>query len=149
MSTPSQFCPSCGKEGPQGAGFCSLCGAILSRSQPWTQPQYQQVQPPPHSRLGIASLVLSIVGAVIYFGALAIAVFLGAYGRWELGETGEVLGGLAVLVGVAALLAALGLGIAGIVQKRRKSLFAILGTVFSAVALVAIASMVALAALFE
>ncbi|MGU5664466.1 hypothetical protein, partial [Aeromonas sanarellii] len=49
---------------------------------------------------------------------------------------GAVIVGLFLFAFLGAALVALGLGIAGLLQKERKKLFAILGTVFSAVSLV-------------
>jgi hypothetical protein len=100
------------------------CGAVLSQSQPWTQPPYRQVQQAPHSRLGVVSFALSLVPWVASI-TLAVAV---AHGGDPSG------GGMIVQVIPASAtlsLAALVLGIVGLVQKQGGRLFAFLGTAFS------------------
>jgi hypothetical protein len=122
-AVPNQSCPSCGDENPQGAGFCVSCGAAVSESQPWTQPQYQQVGRPPYSRLGIVSFVLFLVSIALFLIALAATPFVMNNAGWELG--------ILIQTSAALLMAALVLGIIGLFQKQRNRIFAVLGAVLS------------------
>jgi hypothetical protein len=92
-----------------------------------------------HSRMGIASLALSLVAGVVLVGVYRLVLYLvslqpsGAdtvgYAFWMLGL---------LLLTVSAGLVALGLGVAGTLQRRRKRLFAILGAACSVLVLVLI-----------
>jgi len=87
-----------------------------------------------HSGMGIASFVISISVAILVFLVFAAA------GAAEVSTPGgidpespmAVIVGLFIVSLILADLVALGLGIAGLVQKEKKRLFAVLGTVFSA-----------------
>ena len=126
---PNQFCPSCGKENPQWAGYCMSCGTVLSQSQPCTQPQYQQGEQLQHSSVGIASFVLGLCSAV---GALVIlAAHFGVWFTYVF--DGRVVLFIALAACTLTAIPALVLGIIGVVQKGRRRLFAIFGTVLSAV----------------
>ena len=89
----------------------------------------------PHSGLGIASFILSIVSGVLIFLLVVVAGVIEATTPGGMDEESAV----AVMVGLCLFallfvsLVALVLGIAGLVQQDRKKIFAILGTVFSAV----------------
>ena len=39
-----KFCPNCGAQLPDNAGFCSNCGTPLGAPPQYQQPQYQQPQ---------------------------------------------------------------------------------------------------------
>jgi len=85
----------------------------------------------PHSRLGIASVGLSVVlTAPLLDLSLAHLVEATDYGRIAV-EDGAEIAVYVVFLGILASGFALALGIAGLVQKRRNRLFAILGTVLS------------------
>ena len=87
-------------------------------------------RPMKHSRLGIASLVVSLVQiAAIAAALVVIAVSVegdAADDSWQ--STALALAGATALF---ATLLAMALGIAGLVQKDRDKTFAILGTVLS------------------
>ena len=95
---------------------------------------------PTHSGFGIASFALSLVAA--FLGVLLIAVA----GAIELSNpTGTDIEsdaamaiGLGLFILLGMLLLGTGLGIVGLMQRNRKKVFAILGTIFSALALVGI-----------
>jgi hypothetical protein len=85
-----------------------------------------------HSRMGIASFVLSLV-SVALFRLLLPVVFLSAY------LTPEASGDVAVLWARMVVLfqqVALVLGIAGALQRRRKRLLALIGSAISGLPLV-------------
>ena len=91
-----------------------------------------------HSRLGIASFITSIVSGILIFLVIVIAGVMEAStpGGMDEESAGAVMVGLFLFAFLGAALVALGLGIGGLLQKERKKIFAILGTVFSSVSLV-------------
>ena len=91
-----------------------------------------------HSGLGIASFITSIVSGILIF---LLVVILGVMevstpGGVDEKSAGAVMAGLFLFAFLGASLLAFVLGIVGLMQKDRKKVFAILGTVFSAVSLV-------------
>jgi len=87
------------------------------------------------SKLGLASFVLSVVAAGLTLSTVVVAGVMQASTRGGLDAkpTWAVVLGLAIFAFTALDLVALGLGIAGLVQKDRKKTFAALGTGLSAV----------------
>ena len=85
---------------------------------------------PKHSGLGIASFILSVIGALATFAAFVAAGVMGQNGGADNKVTMMVVGLLIVGLIVANLVVA-GIGIAGWLQKDRKKVFAILGTILS------------------
>ena len=89
------------------------------------------------SKLGIASFVISFSsGLFIFFLLFVIRLSYG--GEVEGIDDSKddfVILGIILLFFLAATLVALGLGLAGIIQKERKKTFAILGSVFSVIIL--------------
>ncbi|MBN8738302.1 MAG: hypothetical protein BGP24_03905 [Lysobacterales bacterium 69-70] len=91
-----------------------------------------------HSGLGIASFILSLVAALCLFALFGVAGYL------EISTPGGVSEESPLAVGIGLLLflflglafVALCLGIAGLVEKRRRRILAGLGTLFSAFALI-------------
>jgi hypothetical protein len=90
-----------------------------------------------HSELGIASFTTSIVSGILIFLVIVIAGVMEASSPEGMDEesVSAVMVGLFLFAFLGAALIALGLGIAGFLQKERKKIFAILGVVFSAVSL--------------
>jgi hypothetical protein len=91
-----------------------------------------------HSKMGIWSLGLSL-----FFGAGFLLSFAGLWFMRSAGYfEGADIPGLAVLLVLVIpvclffVVVAMGLGIAGILQRRRRRLFAVLGTFFSVLILV-------------
>ncbi len=82
-----------------------------------------------HSGLGVASFVLALVAAVglIVLIIAASAISAGPNGL-DPRSAGAITIGLLIFVCLFMALIGLGLGIAGIVQKRYRRLFAIIGT---------------------
>lgn len=92
-----------------------------------------------HSRMGIASLVMSLVPAAFLVILVALILLLSSTAPPGADETG--FGAAVILLVLMTLLSeivALGLGIAGALQHRRKRLFAFLGIACSILVLVAV-----------
>ena len=91
-----------------------------------------------HAGLGIASFIISMVAGLLVFIVIVIAGVMEASTPGGIDETsaGAVMVGLFLFLFIGMALVALGLGIAGLLQKQRKKVFAVLGTVFSSVTLV-------------
>lgn len=104
-----------------------------------------------HSGLGIASFIVSIAAGVCIFFTFVIAGAIEATtpgGINEESATAVVIGLLLVIFLFAALVS-LGLGIGGLLQKERKKVFAILGTVFSAAIILCTVALIALGLAME
>lgn len=97
-----------------------------------------------NSKLGVASLVLAsfavvTMAAVVTFAALLTRLWASR----DIPPDVPGLGGMLLLISAVALLsnlAALGLGVAGILQRRRKKLLAFLGVVASVAVFVAVSA---------
>jgi hypothetical protein len=85
-----------------------------------------------HSRLGVTSFVISIAVGCLLVGTIGLAGSIHASDR-QAGHahSSHPLIGLAIILLLMAEVPAIGLGIASLVQRRRKRLFGILGLVFS------------------
>ena len=88
-----------------------------------------------HSGLGIASFIISIVAALFIFILVVVAgvVETATPGGMDEDSAQAIIIGLFIIGTIFVDLVALGLGIAGLFIKERKKVFAILGTIFSAV----------------
>lgn len=97
-----------------------------------------------HSGLGIASFIFSIVaGILIFLLFIAAGVMqVSTPGGVDEKSAAAVIIGLLIFAFLFLCLVALGLGIAGLIQKDRKKLFATLGTIFSTVILVGTISLI-------
>ncbi|CAN5909895.1 hypothetical protein BH23PLA1_BH23PLA1_31980 [soil metagenome] len=89
---------------------------------------------PRHSGLGIASFIASILCAVCLFVLFVIAGVLEASTPGGLDEESlaAMVVGLLLFAFLFGSLVAFALGLAGLFQQNRRTTFAILGTVFSA-----------------
>lgn len=87
-----------------------------------------------HSGLGISSFILSISTGILIFFLIIVAGVMESTtpGGMDEESVGAVLVGLFLFAFIFLDLLALGLGIAGLVQKDRKKVFAVLGVIFSA-----------------
>jgi hypothetical protein len=104
----------------------------------------------PHSGLGIASFVISLAAGVTMFLSVSIAGIADAeQGGLDLGSPMASVLGIFILCSAIAQIVALGLGIAGLVQADRNRLFGALGTVLSALALLAGLALTLLGAAME
>lgn len=86
-----------------------------------------------HSGIGITSFIMSLVMALIAFIVVIIAGVLetSSAGGMDESAVGTMVVGFLIIGCILVQLVALGLGIAGLIQKNRKKIFAVLGTVFS------------------
>lgn len=90
-----------------------------------------------HSGVGIASFVMSLLSGISLFALFAIAGYMesqSATGMSEDDPTTMLLGFALIAAGLAQFLAAI-LGVVGLFQSNRKKLFAVLGTIFSVLAI--------------
>lgn len=104
----------------------------------------------PHSGMGIASFVISLIagaGLLILVGIAGVADSRPG----GLDEESLMAGMLGLLMLLAALaqMVALGLGIAGLVQTGRSKLFGVLGTVFASTALLGSLLLILVGAVLE
>ena len=86
-----------------------------------------------HSGVGITSFIISLLVAI---GAFVLVVVAGIIetttpGGMDENSVAAVVVGLFIFGCIFLQIVALGLGIGGLIQKYRKKIFAILGTVFS------------------
>ncbi len=104
-----------------------------------------------HSEIGIVSFTASIISVVFVFLLIVVAGVLEVTtpGGVDVESDSAIIVGLFLFAFVGVLLIALGLGIVGLMQKDRKITFAILGTVFSSVALVSTVALYTIGALAE
>jgi hypothetical protein len=104
-----------------------------------------------HSMLGIASFVLSLLTGFALFALIVVAGVLETTTPGGLDENSPVavIVGLFLFAGVGVEVVAIGLGIAGMFQKNCKIVFAILGTVFSALALLGVVGIIVLGLMME
>ena len=98
------------------------------------------------SKLGIASLLISILTALGLFITILIAALMesNTYGGIDEESAGAIILGL-LIFGFGFLdLLAIGLGIAGIFQKTRERITAIIGTIISSATLIITLSLIAI-----
>ena len=98
-----------------------------------------------HSGLGIAAFILSILSTLLIFALVTIAGVLEATTPGGIDETSleAIIVGMLIFAFIGLALVGLGLGIGGLVQKQRKKIFAILGTIFSSVTILATLALIA------
>lgn len=101
-----------------------------------------------HTRLGIASFVISIAVGVALLLVVVLAGVLAARSGTRPYPGQSLVGALAILL-VATDVVAAGLGIAGICQAQTKRVFAILGTVFSLFTIFGTAALIVIGLLYH
>jgi len=95
-----------------------------------------------HSGLGIASFIISCVSGIAMFSIfVAAGLMQAAPGGIDERSSSAVVLGLGIFAFIGMTLVALGIGIAGLAQKERKKLFAVLGVVFSVTTIVCTAGL--------
>lgn len=104
----------------------------------------------PHSGLGIASFIISLVagvGLLVIFGIAGVAEARPS----GLNEESLMAGVLGLMMMLAALaqVVALGMGIAGLLHAGRSKLFGVLGTVFASTALLGSLLLILVGAVLE
>lgn len=99
-----------------------------------------------HSGLGIASFVLALIAGALLLLLVGVAALLAAATPGGIDEDSPavVVLGLMIFGGLFVAVVALGLGIAGLFQPRRAKVFAVLGTVFSALAIAGVGAVMTL-----
>ncbi len=104
-----------------------------------------------HSGVGIASFVISLVAGLLLVIMIGVCSYLVASRHGEVNEESPeaVAVGLTMLGSLFAELVALVLGIIGLAQRDRKKIFAILGTVFSGLALLGLGGLLLLGAMMS
>lgn len=95
-----------------------------------------------HSKLGVASFVTSLVSGMGLVFVFIIAGILGASGSMHESSMQAVITGLLIILFIGTDIVALGLGIAGLLQKNVNKLYAILGLAFSAVVVLGIIAVI-------
>lgn len=102
-----RFCSKCGKELPEGAVFCTSCGAPMTPAVPMVKPRPRRT----------AELVLGILGGVFGLIGAGFALLIGG-----LGGAFEVAGAkqIVALGWVAIVASIIGLVGAGLVTSRTK-----------------------------
>jgi hypothetical protein len=101
-------------------------------------------QPPlKHSGLGIASLVISIIAALIVFVLVVMAGVMTARAGGQMDEESPeaVVLGCSILAGCLLYLVGMGLAIGGLCQRNRHKVFPVLGLVLNIVFLLGIAGL--------
>lgn len=97
---------------------------------------YQQhYQPMKHSGIGIASFIISIVSGLFFFLFQVIAHIIEPATPDE-GSAVEIVLGLLLFLGLGLSPVGTLLGIAGVFQKNRKRIFAVLGLAFNLVIII-------------
>ena len=84
-----------------------------------------------HSKMGVASFIISLVQGGINVIAVISAGVLTTLGPQDEHEIGFMIIGLVIFGGIFAHLTGVGLGIAGIVQRNTKKVLSILGLIFN------------------
>ena len=97
-----------------------------------------------HSRLGIASFIISIIGWIESFMLLAVAGYYEATTPGGMDETSftSIIIGLFLFLTIFILLVGTGLGVAGLFQEDQKRIFPILGTVLNSSLIVTLISVI-------
>ena len=97
-----------------------------------------------HSGFGIASFIISLLTGMGLCLAIAILTFLEYKDPGLLDRETMIsnLLGLVIIAGIAVDLVAIGLGLAGLLHKNHKKIFAILGTIFAALGVVGITALI-------
>jgi hypothetical protein len=105
-------------------------------------------RPLKHSRFGIASFIIALAVGVFEFILIAIAGVLSVQAGGELDENSPeaMLLGLGILGGFAMNLISLGLAIAGLCERRRNKVFAILGLVINVLLFFGVCGLMAIGA---
>lgn len=104
-----------------------------------------------HSGVGIASFVLSMLSGVSLFVLFAVAGYMESQSPGGMNEddpTTMLLGVALIAAGMAQFLAFV-LGVVGLFQANRKKIFAILGTIFSLLAILAFGGLMVVGVLIQ
>ena len=102
-----------------------------------------------HSGLGIASFIVSICAGAVLFVLVAIAAVLASAspGGLDAKSASAIVLGLLMFLFLFVELVALGLGVAGLFQRGRNKVFAILGIAFSVTSVLTILGLMVIGSL--
>ena len=96
-----------------------------------------------HSGMGVASFATSVIAGLLiivcYIAIISKTVASG--GILDKHSSFAIISGMIIIALLMCDMIALGLGIAGIIEKKRKKIYAILGTIISAVMIVIVISL--------
>jgi hypothetical protein len=102
-----------------------------------------------HSRMGIASFVLAIVVSILAFLTIFVAGVLQATTPGGMNDLAAGLVGFAIIGCCLANLVGLGIGAAGLLQRRRpKKVFAILGAIGNGAVVLGVVALIVLGATY-
>lgn len=119
------------------------------QDNPYGATSYSQQSAPPelkHSGVGIASFVLSLLSGICLFALFAVAGYMESQSPGGMNEedpTTMLLGLALIAAGMGQFLAFI-LGAVGLFQPNRKKIFAVLGTIFSLLAVLAFGGLMVL-----
>jgi hypothetical protein len=87
----------------------------------------------PHSGMGIASFIISILSGLAMLAMFIVAGFMSvqAGGRMDEKSPEAMAVGCSIMVGIVICVVGLILGLAGLAQKDRKKAFSVLGVIFN------------------
>jgi hypothetical protein len=96
------------------------------------------MEPYKYSGFGIASFITSVASAILVFITMVVAGVLQATTPGGMDNNSEttIIIGLFIIGFLFATLIALGLGVGGLFQRKRKKVFSIFGIIFSSVTLI-------------
>ena len=114
---------------------------------PIVQQQYQL--PLKHSRMGIASFIISLAQGFVTLVLIVIAGIMASMGPSVENEAAFMILGLFFIIGILGHIVGIVLGIAGAAQKSRKKVFAVLGLVFNILALSFVALLIVIGTFAE
>lgn len=123
-----------------GEGSLSPYVSPAAVDSSWQSPERR------HSGVGIVSFITSVISGLAIFGLVVAAGMLEATtpGGVDEESVAAIVLGLFLLAFCFTSFIALGLGIGGCFHKNRKKVFAVFGTLFSALTLIGIVSIIAL-----
>ena len=119
------------------------------QDNPYGATSYSQQSAPPElkqSGVGIASFVLSLLSGICLFALFAVAGYMESQSPGGMNEedpTTMLLGLALIAAGMGQFLAFI-LGAVGLFQPNRKKIFAVLGTIFSLLAVLAFGGLMVL-----
>lgn len=99
---------------------------------------------PKHSGMGVVSFIISLLSFFIFVCTIIAGGIIAMKNPDTLSQPGgaSVVIGMLILMGFFLCFVGIGLGIAGLVQKDRKKIFALLGLIFNSAVFIGVAAMI-------
>jgi magnesium-transporting ATPase (P-type) len=96
---------------------------------------------PKHTGMGVVSFIISLLGFFIFVCTIIAGGVIAMKNPDALSQPGgaAVVIGMLILIGFFLCFVGIGLGIAGLVQKDRKKIFALLGLIFNSAIFIGVA----------